>query len=403
MLRHFENRPGAVMFQECHLPQSELGELRRTAHKYLPAYCVFARRPDKSARRDTQLQVVTFVHIQLAARASLLDIGQQFAAAIQVAPDARSRTHFIRVIDPLSEVSLLLVNAYQYQADQPEQQAALLSLISSVVQRWGSQSQHVILAGDWNASLRPRIGYSGLAPTVRADARLHAWSVSAGFACEAPAEPTWASADDSRRAVLDCFFWKSVSGQPSVSHAETFLSADPTLDHCGVKVLLRDDSIGEMPPLEVLWRPERLRLDAWRDKRQDWQKAVELELAAAVPDTDDRFVKLERAQCVALLRAKAILGVTGGRLRSLIPHHSTELKKLQARLRLLRVVRRELYARQGQGQRAPSRAMRKVWDAGWYPQPASLSWLSDPWGLQHKVWTDTWLRELRQLSHDARD
>jgi hypothetical protein len=67
---------------------------------------------------------------------------------------------------------------------------------------------------------------------------------------------------------------------------------------------------------KVLWRPERLRLDAWRDKRQDWQKAVELELAAAVPNTDDRFVKLERAQCVALLHAKVILGVTGGRLRS---------------------------------------------------------------------------------------
>ena len=114
-------------------------------------------------------------------------------------------------------------------------------------------------------------------------------------------------------------------------------------------------------------------------------------------------MKLERGQCVALLRAKAILGVTGGRLRSLIPHHSTELKKLQARLRLLLVVRRELYPRQGQGHRAPSRAMRKVWDAGWYPQPASLSWLSDPWGRQHKAWTDTWLRELRQLSHDARD
>jgi len=149
------------MFQECHLPQSELGELRRTAHKYLPAYCVFARRPDKSARRETQLQVVSFIHIQLAARASLLDIGQQLTAVAQAAPDARSRTHFIRVIDPLSEVSLLLVNVYQYQADQPEQQAALLSLISSVVQRWGSQSQHIILGGDWNASLRPSSATQG--------------------------------------------------------------------------------------------------------------------------------------------------------------------------------------------------------------------------------------------------
>ena len=64
------------MFQECHLPQSELGELRRTAHQYLPAYCVFAHRPLKSARRDTQIQVLTLIHIQLAARASLLEIGQ---------------------------------------------------------------------------------------------------------------------------------------------------------------------------------------------------------------------------------------------------------------------------------------------------------------------------------------
>ena len=216
-------------------------------------------------------------------------------------------------------MSLLLVNVYQYQADQPEQQAALLSLISSVAQRWSSQSQHVILGGDWNASLRPRVGYSGLASRARADARLRAWSVSHDFACEAPVKPTWASADDSRRAVLDCFFWKSTSGQPSVSHAEAFLSADPTLDHCGVKVLLRDDSIGEMPPLEALWRPERLRLDAWRDKRQEWQKAVELDLSAAAPETADHFATLERAQGVALLRARAILGVTGGRLRSLIP------------------------------------------------------------------------------------
>ena len=115
----------------------------------------------------------------------------------QVVPDARSRAHFIRVIDPLSEVSLLLVNVYQYQADQPEQQAALLSLISSVAQRWSSQSQHVILGGDWNASLRPRVGYSGLAPTARADARLQAWSVSTSLTCVAPGEATWASADDS--------------------------------------------------------------------------------------------------------------------------------------------------------------------------------------------------------------
>ena len=61
--------------------------------------------------------------------------------------------------------------------------------------------------------------------------------------------------------------------------ARLSLSGDPTLDHCGVKVLLREPEIGEMPPLEALWRPERLRLDSWRDKRQEWQNAVERELA----------------------------------------------------------------------------------------------------------------------------
>ena len=47
--------------------------------------------------------------------------------------------------------------------------------------------------------------------------------------------------------------------------------------------------------------------------------------------------------------------------------------------------------------------MRKVWDAGWYPLPASFSWLSDPWGRQQREWTDHWLRQLRQQSYDARD
>ena len=390
------------MFQECHLPQSELGELRRTAHQYLPAYCVFAHRPLKSACRDTQIQVLTFIHIQLAARASLLEIGQQLATVAREVPDVRSRVHFIRVIDPLSEVSLLMINVYQYQADQPEQQAALLSLITSVVERWGSQAEHIIAGGDWNASLRPRVGYSERTLTARADARLLAWSATAGLTCEAPSEPTWASASDSRRAVLDCFFWKSRSGQASVSHAEAFVSGDPTLDHCGVKVLLRDTRIVEMPPLEALWRPERLRLDSWKNKRDEWRAAVERTLGSSPQaGQEDRFDALDRVKSVALTHARAILGVTGGKLRSLIPFHSSEVKHLQARLRLWRVVRREVYARQGQGQRAPSRAMRKAWDAGWYPQPASFSYLAHLWCVEHRDWTEQWLRHLRRLSHDA--
>ena len=127
------------MLQECHLPQSALGEMRRMVHKRLPAYCVFACQPNQSSRRDTSIQVVTLVHYLLAARASLLDVTSQLEALGSEAPEARSRTHFLRVLDPLSHVSLLLGNVYQYQAEQPGQQAALLKLMSSVVERWGGR------------------------------------------------------------------------------------------------------------------------------------------------------------------------------------------------------------------------------------------------------------------------
>ena len=40
---------------------------------------------------------------------------------------------------------------------------------------------------------------------------------------------------------------------------------------------------------------------------------------------------------------------------------------------------------------------------GRYPQPASFPGLSDTWGQQQLNWTQSWLRQLRQLSHDVRE
>ncbi len=113
---------------------------------------------------------MTLVHVQLAARASLLDVSQQYAAAEvgHVAPDVCCHAHFVRILDPRSGVSLLIANCYQYQSSQPRQQAALLVLVHSVIDRWLPQTDHVILGGDSNASLRPRISYSGAPPTVLA-------------------------------------------------------------------------------------------------------------------------------------------------------------------------------------------------------------------------------------------
>jgi hypothetical protein len=136
--------------------------------------------------------MVTLVHVQLAARASLLDVLQQCSAQEigRAAPDVLYHAHFVRIIDPRTEVSLLIANCYQYQASQPEKQAALLALVSSVIDRWLPQTDHVVLGGDWNASLRQRIGYCGAPPTVLADERILGWSVAAGLRCSALEDPT---------------------------------------------------------------------------------------------------------------------------------------------------------------------------------------------------------------------
>ena len=403
LLADLESRPAVVLLQECHLPVTSLAEVRRMVHKLLPAYTVFANRRQASARKARQIHVVTLVHVHLAARATMLDINQQLAAIDLVAPDCRWRVHFLRVLDPHSQVALLIGNVYQAQATQPEQQDALLALTGSVIQRWSDQSDHIIIGGDWNASLQQRVGYSGLAHINRADARLRSWSMQAGLTCEAPADYTWASANESRRSVLDCFFWKSRSGKPSICSVEAFQSSDPTLDHAGVRARLNEEGIGEMPSLEALRRPVRIKLDKWSEKREQWQRAVERDLTMAAPGAaaQDVLQALDMAKQAALSCARRILGVTGGKIRSAIPNHSGEYIRLQTRLRLLRVVRRELYTRQQQGATAPSKAMRRAYDSGLCPQPAPVAALGDVWGPAHREWTETWLRLLRRLSHEA--
>jgi hypothetical protein len=105
----------------------------------------------------------------------------------------------------------------------------------------------------------------------------------------------------------------------------------------------------------------------------------------------------------ALTCAKIVLGESGGKLRRLIPHHSDEVRRLMSRLKLLKVVRRELHARRDGVQKAPSRAMRKLWDAGVYPQPADFSALATVWSPSHRGWTESWLRMLRLQSQQGED
>ena len=83
----------------------------------------------------------------------------------------------------------------------------------------------------------------------------------------------------------------------------------------------------------------------------------------------------------------AVLGTSGGRLSRIIPHRSREERRLKARLTFLRVVQRELYAFKNcmPVVVTPTRAMRRVWDMGLYPQPDNITVLNGLWLPEHQA------------------
>jgi len=198
-------------------------------HRLLPAYYLFAGRPQRGddSSAAAQIQVVTLVHVYMAARASLLNIQTQYEDVADRAPGALRQVHFIKMSDPSSDTTLLIGNIYQAQAAEPGRQESILELARRVIIRWADQADLVVVGGDWNASTRPRVGYVGSQVTRGADARLQEWYLREDLTCAAPEHATWQSVNESRHAILDCFFWRSKSDGPSIRGAEAFLSADP--------------------------------------------------------------------------------------------------------------------------------------------------------------------------------
>jgi len=173
------------MLQECHLPSALLADTRRLVHQLLPAYCMFATR---SKRSESRLQVVTLVHCYVAARASLLAITDQLGAVAAAPPELGAHVHALRLIEPRTGASLLVVNARQFQATQPAHQAVLLELIRLILVRWADGVDVVVIGASWNASLAPRHGYSGLSHIRVADERLAESSASSRLTCAAPGD-----------------------------------------------------------------------------------------------------------------------------------------------------------------------------------------------------------------------
>ena len=154
------------------------------------------------------------------------------------APDALLQAHFIRMSDPQSDTTILLGNVYQFQASRPVQQAAMLELARLVIARWSDHSDLIVIGGDFNASLIHRMGYAGSDTTRNADSRLQQWCTQTELSCAAPSQATWHSSNGSRSATLDCFFWRSKTGQLHIEDAEAFPSPDPRMDHHGLKICL---------------------------------------------------------------------------------------------------------------------------------------------------------------------
>jgi hypothetical protein len=144
----FEELPMAVFLQEAHMPSTALPAFRRTVHAHLPLYCVFAAR---TKRQQDRIQVITLIHVQAAARASLLDISQELKDVCHVPPELHLQAHFLRLIDPRSNISFLLANIRQFQASEPIKQSAMLAVVHNVLRLWTPQSDHVLIAGDYNA------------------------------------------------------------------------------------------------------------------------------------------------------------------------------------------------------------------------------------------------------------
>ena len=363
LARILATRPVAVLLQEAHVPYHQMQEVRSRIHQVSPAYCVFASR---KARVNGKIDIITLVHVNMTARASLLDISVQFREIADDAPEALARVHFVRITDTDGQVSVLLGNVHQYDARESRRQAAVLTLIQSVVARWGAEIHHVVIGGDLNASLHARQGYAEGSATAAADTRLAVWARESGLSYLAPDRYSWTDARGSRRATLDAFL---VRDKQSLGNIVCIESSDPRHDHLGLQAAIVDDRLRPMPDLESLRRPVRLKLEGLRDvgTRREYTRLAQ-EAAIRVQASRGAagiFPYLDEMKSAVLAVAKATLGTRGGEIRPSIPRHSDAFRRAAARIRLLRVVRREILDRRGfargDGIRPASKAMIKLW------------------------------------------
>jgi hypothetical protein len=199
----------------------------------------------------------------------------------------------------------------------------------------------VVLGGDWNASVAPRVGYAANSVARGADSRFREWLREAGLHCVGPREGDHTWSDGRRQAVLDAFVVRDAG---SIGLPVSFESRDSKHDHKGLQIALLDDRVGPMPELEALRAPVRVKLEGLKDpeKRREYlaRAEVEVEREQLRVSTTGPFDRLERLKAAVLAAAKTALGTRGGQMKAFLPRHSPAFQRLAARIRLLRVVHR---------------------------------------------------------------
>ena len=192
-------------------------------------------------------------------------------------------------------------------------------------------------------------------------------------------------------------------GVPPLYSAFARDSPDPRHDHRVISSSLTEGIVSPLPALDDLRTPVRLRMGAFKDRRDQWAKLVQ-ERVEALPDLDQlgALARLDRIKQVASSTAREVLGTIGGKLRPAIRFHSRESIRLMSLLRTVKAAQRDILHRKDTAlhhhpvsRAGPSRAMREMWDRGLVPPGGSFDLLTDPFSPAHVEFTTAWLAVLR--------
>ena len=160
-----------------------------------------------------------------------------------------------------------------------------------------------------NPYVLPEAGYRPDSLFHDAEARLQGYVDTLSLTVSAPSSATWANYDGSKESVLDFFLSKSIPlGVPPLHSAIARDSPDPRHDHRAISSSLTEGIVSPLPALDDLRAPVRLRMGAFKDKREQWAKLVQ-ERVDALPDLDQlgALARLNRIKQEASGAAREVL------------------------------------------------------------------------------------------------